>query len=636
MCGIAGLLRPSGLVPETDGPLLGRMARILAHRGPDDEGVLLSGCVGLAHRRLSVIETSAAGHQPMTRGQCAIVFNGEIYNYRELRAELEAKGERFVSGSDTEVLLSLLIREGEAGLARVNGMFAFAFWDAGRQELMLARDRIGKKPLYFAQWRGTLIFGSEIKAILEFPGFPRAPDLGAIHHFLSLQYVPAPMTAFDGVSSLRPGTVMFCRPGEKPRITQYWRLAPPERSAGGLPREDLVRMLREHLQASVRRRMVADVPVGAFLSGGVDSSTVTALMSMETGAQVKTFSIGFSEDAYDERRFARLVAQRYATDHHEEEVREDAATILPAIVWHYGQPFADPSAIPTFYLSRLARRSVTVALSGDGGDEFFIGYDRYEACRRREWPERIPGLARGLATALGSGLPRILADRRYVRTLKRLLLLAGSSRAQRYEPAIAYFTHEEKASLYGPGMTDHLGVDTMSTLLGPYLESAHTLMEGAAFADAHTYLPDDILVKVDVATMSVGLEARAPFLDVELMEWASNLPGCVRAGPRGLKSLLKEAVADLLPPEVIQRPKMGFGAPVDVWLRGGFASIARDILLSETARSRGLFRPEAVRSLLDEHMSGRRHHHTRLWALLMVELWFDMWIDNAGDRPGNA
>jgi asparagine synthase (glutamine-hydrolysing) len=630
MCGLVGFLRAKGPARDGDAALLRAMAGQVAHRGPDDEGVWTGEGVGFGHRRLSVIDTSSAGHQPMTRGRWTIVLNGEIYNYLDLRAELEAKGHSFTTRSDTEVLLVALSVWGLDAISRLNGMFTFALWDAERRELLIARDRIGKKPLYYAEVGGDLVFGSEIKAVLQWPGLERAPDLRAIHHYLSMQYVPSPFTAFKGVHSLPPGHLAVCRPGERIQPVRYWDIPSP--NAARLRDGDLAGELRELLSRAVKRRLVADVPVGAFLSGGVDSSSVTALMAQEAGGRIKTFSIGFESAAFDERKYARMVAERYATDHHEEVISEDATAILPQIVWHYGQPFADPSAIPTYYLSRLARRHVTVALSGDGGDEFFLGYDRYEACRRLAWVDGVPAPVRGLFGLGAAAIPGPLSDVKYFRTAKRLFRQWSSSRGRRYEPAMMYFLAADKQQAYGDLMRPHLEHDSMD-MLSPWLDAGRGLVEGAAYADQHSYLPDDILVKVDVASMAFGLEARAPLLDVEVMEWAARLPTDIKAPNGRLKGLLKDAVAPLLPREIIDRPKMGFGVPIEEWLRDGFATYARDVLTSAEAKKRQLFRPEFTQQLLEEHVSGRRLHHTRLWAMLMLELWFVMWIDGHGSKP---
>jgi asparagine synthase (glutamine-hydrolysing) len=618
------------------------MAALLRHRGPDDEGVWLGEGVGFAHRRLAVIDPSLRGHQPMSRGdgRWTITFNGEIYNYRELRGELEAEGERFHTGSDTEVLLAALIRWNRGALERLNGMFAFAFWDAADRRLMVARDRIGEKPFYYACVGGDFVFGSEIKALLAWPGLERRADLEAIHHYLSLQYVPSPLTAFQGVSKLPPGCFIEMSPGEAPTPARYWNLPRPgtiEPRSDASPAQ-LADEARALLGTAVRRQLVADVPVGAFLSGGVDSSSVTALMALEAGTSVKTFTIGFDHSAYDERRFARLVAERYGTEHHVEVVDAKASEILPELVWHYGEPFADPSAIPTFLVSRLARRHVTVALTGDGGDEFFLGYGRYADCRALSWVDQVPTPLRRAAAWAAGAMPDGLAQRRYFRGARRLLQLAALSPSDRYEPAMMYFQGTDKREGYGDALRPYLG-ESSPDLLDPYFAAAPDMVSGAAWADIHTYLPDDLLVKVDVASMAVGLECRAPFLDVDLMEWAAGVPASAKLVDGALKGLLKDAVARLLPTEIVRRPKMGFGAPIDIWLRHEFLAMAQEVLLDPRAEARGLFRPGYAQRLLSEHRAGYRHHHPRLWAMIMLELWFRVWIDPAAapvERPIGA
>lgn len=606
-----------------------QMALQIRHRGPDDEDIWLGDGVGFAHRRLAVIDPSPHGRQPMSRaGRWTISFNGEIYNYRELRRELSDLGETFLTDTDTEVLIAALVRWGEGALNRLNGMFAFALWDSQTRRLLLARDRIGKKPLFYARIGDDLVFGSEIKAILPWQKLARTPDLEAIHHYLSLQYVPAPMTAFASIRKLPAGSLLEVVPGKLLPPRRYWDLPPPDAASAGssVSAEDLADEARERLTLAVRRRMVADVPVGAFLSGGIDSSTVTALMAHESSRPVKTFSIGFEEAGYDERPFAKLLAERYGTEHHEDVVRADAASVLPALVWHYGEPFADPSAMPTFYLSRLARQHVTVALSGDGGDEFFLGYDRYAAVSRFNWVKQVPNVVRRLAGQSAAAMPDALARVRGFRGARQLLKHAALSPAQRYEPSMMFFHDADKREGYGPALAPYLGESTTSRL-APFFDQSPDMATGAAWADIHTYLPDDLLVKVDVASMAFGLEVRAPFLDVDLMEWASKIPAGMKLLNGELKGLLKKAVAPLLPDAIVHRPKMGFGAPVEGWLRGEFFAMARDLLTDSRTQSRGLFRRGYAEDLLEQHRSGRRLHHTRIWAMLMLELWFRAWID---------
>lgn len=627
MCGIAGFVRGAGVAHPDDGRILRQMAHLIRRRGPDGEGVFAGPGVGLAHRRLAVIDLSDAASQPMTSAdrRYVITYNGEIYNHVEVRRELEAAGARFSTSSDTEVILSAFAKWGEEALARLNGMFAFAIWDNLERRLFLARDRIGKKPLHYAQIGGDFLFASEIKSMCAWPAFRRTPNYLAIHHYLSFQYVPAPLTAFDGVFKLDPGSLAWLRPGSAPQIRQYWRLPAPQ-SGGARSAADLAGEARSLLDKAVRRRLVSDVPVGAFLSGGIDSSMTTALMAMAHETPVKTFTIGFNEAAYDERRFARMVAARYGADHHEEVVNEAAADILPDLVWHYGEPFADSSAIPTYFLARLARRHVTVALSGDGGDEFFMGYGRYEACLGLEHSPRVPRFARDAARLASKAWPRSLAPGRYAAAARNRLLRISQPPSARYEPMITYFQNADKEDGYAARMRAHLGANSVG-MLDPYFDASEGFAAGAAFADIHTYLPGDILTKVDIATMAHGLEARAPFLDVELMEWAARAPSGAKIVNGVLKSILKDAARDLLPAEVIDRPKMGFGVPIDLWFKDGFDELAADVLLDGRLEARGIFAGPFVERMIDDHRSGRRANHYRLWALVMLELWFRMWID---------
>jgi asparagine synthase (glutamine-hydrolysing) len=520
---------------------------------------------------------------------------------------------------------------GRRFFCRLRGMFALAIWDRRSQRLILARDRIGKKPLYYAPTAEALLFGSEIKALLSWPGLPRAPDLAAIDRYLTWGYVPAPHTAFAGILKLPAAHYMVveARPDgglAEPELVRYWRL--PEPRARRLYRrsDDLQHELLAHLEDAVRIRLIADVPLGAFLSGGVDSSAVVATMARVGGGRVKTFSIGFSTRQYDETRYARMVAERYATDHQELVVEPDAVTVLPRLIWHYGEPFADPSAVPTYYVSEMARRGVTVALNGDGGDECFLGYNRYKAMRLVSQLDRVPGWS-------VAGLDRLLAltpssaQRRFKIPRIREVLQAGAKQpGRRYAFTMVSFTDHDKQEGYGEAMRGQLEHSALD-FLDPYFEEADGPVAGANWADIHTYLPDDLMVKVDVASMAHGLEARSPLLDHVLMEWAAGLPEQINMARGVTKALFKSAMEPYLPAELLYRPKMGFGLPVDHWFRDELKELAHDTLLSQSARQRRLFRPDYVRLLLDEHCNLRRDHHIRLWALLMLELWSRMWID---------
>ena len=633
MCGIGGFLLPAKTSPREElESRLCAMVATLRHRGPDDEGVWTDDRAGLAHARLSIIDLSPAGHQPMASADTTvwITFNGEIYNFAEIRRDLEKAGYRFRSRSDTEVIVNGWHAWGPRIFARLRGMFAVAIWDRRSQRLILARDRIGKKPLYYTTAADAFLFGSEIKALLAWPGVPRAPDLSTIDRYLTWGYVPAPFTAFKGIQKLAAAHYLVVEASAdgftEPELVRYWRLPEPRTLRRRRSFADLRHELVGQLEDAVRLRMVSDVPLGAFLSGGVDSSAVVAMMARIGGGTVKTFSIGFSARQYDETYYARMVAQRYATEHQELVVKPDAVTVLPRLVWHYGEPFADPSAIPTYYVSEMARRQVTVALNGDGGDESFLGYNRYKAMRLVSRVDRMPqwsrtGLERFLALAPGSVQRRFKIPR-----IREVLQAPEEQPGRRYAFTIVAFTDCDKED----GYSELMGVQgerSALDLFEPYFAEADSLVAGANWTDLHTYLPDDLMVKVDVASMAHGLESRSPLLDHVLMEWAAGIPEEVRMARGVTKALFKSAMEPYLPAELIYRPKKGFSPPLGHWFRNDLKELAYDTLLSRSATERGLFRPEYVRLLLDEHCGLARDHHTRLWALLMLELWFQMWID---------
>ncbi|HXC28022.1 MAG TPA: asparagine synthase (glutamine-hydrolyzing), partial [Stellaceae bacterium] len=569
-------------------------------------------------------------------GSVWLTFNGEIYNFADIRADLEKLGYVFRSRGDAEVIANGWHAWGPRVFDRMRGMFALALWDQRARRLVLARDRLGKKPLYYAPTPQGLLFGSEIKALLTWPGLARRPNLTAIDHYLSLQYVPAPETAFVGVYRIPAAHYLIASPDAEGRwrdmeLVRYWRLPEPTTARASRSTADLERELVAHLEDAVRHRLIADVPLGAFLSGGIDSASVVATMARVGGGRVKTFTIGFGDPRFDETRYARMVAERYGTDHEEHIVKPDAVAVLPRLVWHYGEPFADPSAIPTYYVSEMARRKVTVALNGDGGDEAFLGYSRYRAMRHLAQLDRLPrwsrlALARLLACA-PSGVQRELK----LPQIRDVLEASAGHAEQRYAGTIVFFADRDKEAGYGEAMRGQLGHSALD-LLAPYFAAADGLVAGANWADLHTYLPDDLMVKVDVASMAHGLETRSPLLDHVLLEWAANIPAEIKMAGGRTKALFKRAMEPYLPREVIYRKKMGFGMPIDEWLRAELKPLAYDTLLSQPARERGVMRPDYVRGLLDEHCSGRRNHHTRLWALLMLELWFRMWIDGSPEQ----
>ena len=640
MCGVAGflLLKPSagGFDPSRR---LHAMIATLHHRGPDDEGVWSDGTCGLAHARLAVIDLSPAGHQPMGSedGRIWVSFNGEIYNFRDLRRELEGLGYRFRSQSDTEVLIHGYAAWGADMIDRLRGMFALALWDRADRSLLLVRDRFGKKPMYWARVGDALVFGSEIKAILAWPGVDRTPDRAAIDDYLSLQYVPAPRTAFAGVRKLPAAHRMIVRAGpdgglELGEATRYWELPRPDAPRNPAPARQLEGELVERLTEAVRLRLISDVPLGAFLSGGVDSSAIVAMMARLGTAPVKTFSIGFPDKAFDETRYARMVAERYQTDHEELIVEPDAAKVIPRLIWHYGEPFADPSMVPTYYVSEVARRKVTVALNGDGGDEAFMGYGRYGISRDLARLGALPGPLRRLAAGAIPHLPAGV-HRRFGHRLNALAALLGSGdrrASQRYGFAITYFMDDQKREGYAPEMGAFLAGSALDRL-DPWFEQAPSAATGANWADIHTYLPDDLMVKVDVASMAHGLESRSPLLDHVFMEWAAGLPESVKLRGGQTKAIFKRAMEPYLPRAVLYRKKMGFGCPVGDWLRTELREMAHDLLLSPAATGRGIFRRAYVERLLAEHMAGSVRHDARLWALLMLELWFRMWVDQPAE-----
>ena len=634
MCGIAGKLVAS---PEArvDAALVERMTATLRHRGPDGGGVWVDGAVGLGSRRLAVIDLSARARQPLASedGAVRVVFNGEIYNFRELRRELERKGHRFRSDADTEVIVHLYEEAGAECVRRLDGMFAFALWDGRARTLLLARDRLGQKPLFYHQAGDTLVFGSEPKALLADPAVPAEPDAEAIYHYLTYGYVPAPWSAFRHLRKLPPAHYLVAR-GGRTEVTRYWSLAyRPKRRAG---EAELLAELDELLGRAVERRLVADVPLGAMLSGGLDSSVVVALMRRATTGRIRTFSIGFDQPEYDERRHARAVATALGTDHHELVVTPDAAELLPRLVHHYNEPFADSSALPTWCLSEMTRRSVTVALSGDGGDEAFLGYDRYAGVRLAARLDLLPRPVRALAAAAARRLPP--ADATSVLTRWRRF---GSGLAldppRRYGRGLAMTLDEQKRALCTPGFVEAAGGrDSLGLLAACWNEAEADGVERAVAADVAMYLPDDLLVKMDIASMAHSLEVRSPFLDHHVAEFAASLPVELKLRGRQPKYLLARLGAPLLPPAISRRRKQGFGVPIERWLRGSLREMAHDLLLSPRALDRGYFERATLERWLSEHAAGRASHHQRLWGLMVLELWHRTCIDGRPAAPPGA
>jgi len=595
------------------------MNETLVHRGPDSAGSVISGPVGLAARRLSIIDI-AGGDQPLSNedGTVHVVQNGEIYNYRELREQLVAAGHSFRTRSDTEVLAHLYEERGPAFLEDLRGMFALAIWDARRGRLVLGRDRFGIKPLYYREAGGILSFASELKALLRQPGFSREIDLEALQAFLTFNSIPSPYTAFSQARKLPAGHALIWDGGE-PVIERFARPRPSaaadqRRERSGTLAPELLEILRD----SVRAHLIADVPVGVLLSGGVDSSALTALAAMESEGAVSTFSIGFEQESFDELEQARLVAERYGTDHHELVVRANAVELLPELVDAFDEPFADSSAIPTYLVSRLAAGTVKVALSGEGGDELFGGYYTYVADRLAPYLAPAATLARPFVERLPSSSEKVSFDYR----AKRFVRAAGLSPLARHHGWKEIFSKEVRDELVMPDRVaefDPVG----------FYEHRYAETDGAdrlarlQDVDLGVYLVDDLLVKTDRATMAHSLETRVPFLDTVVAEFALSLPPKHRVLGLSKKRLLRQAVAPLLPRSIIRGKKQGFSVPMAAWLRGELEPFARDLLAPETMRRQGFFDPEAVERLLDAHLSRREDLSRQLWGLLTFTMWFD-------------
>ena len=626
MCGIAGIVSQSA-----DLQLIGPMTKALSHRGPDGSGIWSDGLCSLGHRRLAIIDLSEKGKQPLSNENSTvwIVFNGEIYNFQELRTELERSGHKFNSHTDTEVIVHAYEQWGTECLKKLRGMFAFAIWDQQKRRLFLARDRVGKKPLYYADNGRCFAFASELQGLLQNPEVQREVDLHAVDSYLSWGYVPAPMTGFKNVSKLLPAHFLVLdvgRDGTEVYVERYWDLRYSPKIA--MAESEAGEHLREKLTEAVRYRLISDVPLGAFLSGGIDSSIVVGLMAEVSGARVKTFSIGFDDTDYNELRFARAIAERWGTDHTELIVKPDELAVLPKLVRHYGEPYADSSAIPTFYVSKITRSGVTVALNGDGGDESFAGYDRYAAT---SIADRIASLGfLGSATAvLARFLPDSIDPKNRVRRAKRFLSVAHEERPVRYGNWVSYFTAAAKRDLYAPYFAEAVasknGWHWMEDLWKEVGDLAS--VDAAMAVDIKSYLPYDLLTKVDIASMANSLEARSPFLDHVVMEFAAQLPAHLKLHGRQSKYLLKKTFADLLPTENVRRRKMGFGVPIAKWLRTSSRELLQDTLLSHRAKERGYFKSNQVDHLVREHVAERADHSFQLWNLLMLELWQQEFVD---------
>lgn len=628
MCGICGVVGPAASAELVD-----RMCGRIIHRGPDDQGIWAQPGVALGMRRLSIIDV-AGGHQPMSNedGSVWVVYNGEVYNYLDVCKDLEGRGHRFANHSDTEVTVHGWEEWGEASVEHLRGMFAYAIWDSKKETLFLARDRLGKKPLYYTVVNGSLFFGSEIKAILAHPDVPREVNPVALDAYLTYRYVPGSITMFQGIHKLLPGQTLTWRDGTL-SLRQYWQPGysahTPASSEG-----EYIERTTELLREAVRMRLMSEVPLGAFLSGGLDSSVIVGLMAGLMDQPVKTFSVGFGEGGdIDEVAHARIIAQHFGTDHHEITVKADAAELLPKLVWHLDEPVGDSAAIPTFLISQVARQKVTVVLTGEGSDELFAGYPRYYGDRLLSMVEFVPGPVRKPLAATGHLFPST-SERRLVRYAGRALRAVGQTQSDRYRNWIAVFRPSDKERLYSPklmavlgqGQTVHPGEPALTNNgSGNFL---HHMLE----FDVLGWLPEDLLMKVDKMGMAASIEARMPFLDHVLFEYVAGMPEEMKLRGSTAKYVLRQVAKGLLPESIRQRKKHGFDVPINRWLRYDLRAMLHELLSEERLSAHGFFNAQDVARLIDDHENGRRDYQHHLWTLLCFQIWYETFISVSSDK----
>jgi asparagine synthase (glutamine-hydrolysing) len=627
MCGICGVYSYGTGEPASH-EVLTDMLSSIRHRGPDDQGTYIDGDVALGSRRLSIIDLPG-GKQPIWNEDrsVVVVFNGEIYNYRELRSQLQRRGHTFATASDTEVIVHLYEEAGENCVQHLRGMFAFAVWDTRKQRLLIARDRLGIKPLYYAQQDGCLVFGSEIKALLRHPAVAASPNLEGLGHFLSLKYVPAPETMFAGINALPPGNLMVCDRGGL-RIRSYWRLSFAGNSSRHRRESSYAEELEALLRESVKLHLVSDVPFGAFLSGGIDSSTIVALMSEFLDAPVKTFSVGFDGDgaASSELPYARLVAERFGTDHHELPIRgRDLVERASKVVWHLDQPIADPATLANYMVAELAGRHVKMVLTGEGGDELFGGYARHAGDKLSPLFRHVPASAKTLGLACASYLPGLH------RPKLALYALCQPTETTRLVNWFPLFHPEIKAALLTDAVKGTLNGRSAERVFADHLlrTDAADPLSRMLYLDTTLWLPDDLLARGDKTSMAASVEARVPLLDHELVEFAARLPPGLKVKGLARKYLLKKVAARWLPRQIIRRKKQGFPIPLSAWFRNEARPFVRDLLAPVTIRRRGLFNPQVVQTLIEQNESRRIDAGPLLWALINVELWYRLYIDSA-------
>jgi asparagine synthase (glutamine-hydrolysing) len=625
MCGICGKIEFCDKVP--DKALLESMCKTLEHRGPDDQGVYVAPHIGLGQRRLTIIDLEKTACPPLTNEDKSIwlVFNGEIYNYQSIREKLVTQGHRFQTNSDTEVLIHLYEEKGFACLQELRGMFAFALWDQQKKLLFCARDPFGKKPFCYCKTTNGFIFASEIKAITVNPEVKSEPDFSAIDLFLTYSYIPSPETAFKGIKKLKPGHFLTCDVSGRVTINQYWSPTFPPTS--DLPELELKSEISNRLQESVKMRMISDVPLGAFLSGGIDSATIVAMMAKQSTKKIKTFSIGFEEDQFNELPFARLVAEKYETEHHEFIVKPEAAEILPLLVKFYNEPFADSSAIPSYYVAKMTKNHVSVALTGDGGDETFGGYDNYASILSWNKCDILPWQIRNLLARMGSGLLSHSQSNFAARAIRALQMFSAQSIKDRKNLFATTLKKQEKDQTYSDCFTDLIEKNKTQNPVINYPYNGEENLEWLMKHDQNFYLPDCLMVKMDIASMANSLEARSPFLDHEFVDFAATVPARYKRMGNAGKIILKSVAKDLLPSELLNKPKTGFSIPLARWLRNELAETMKEALLGAKFSKRGLFNFKSIDRMVNEHLTEKRDWSNRLWSFIFLEHWFQEFID---------
>ena len=630
MCGITGIYSFKG-GNGIDQSLLRSMTKVLSYRGPDSEGYYTDSYVGLGHRRLSIIDLSEKGKQPMCNenGDIWIVFNGEIYNFMDLREDLEKRGHKFRSNTDTEVMIHAYEEYGEKCVNFFRGMFTFAIWDNRDKEskrLFIARDRVGKKPLFYYYDKNKFVFASELKSIIEDESIKREIDLEALSLYLSYGYVPAPRSIFKNIHKILPGHYLVCEDG-KIRIKKYWDLRYKETN---FSEEHYKKLILKELEEAVKIRLISDVPLGAFLSGGIDSSAVVAMMSKLTDKSVKTFTIGFEEQEFDESRYARIVAEKFETDHKEMIVKPDAIKMLPKLVWHYNEPYADSSALPSYYVAKMTRKYVTVALNGDGGDESFAGYERYAQNKMFGYYDIMPLPIRKMICKTANMLPEPKMHKSNYRKLRRFFELSSLSRFDRYVQFMLTCDRKTKMDIAANKLKSVKIDESMTIKNELQKDNASDFLNKMMYADVKRYLPDDLLVKMDIATMANSLEARSPFLDHELMELAASVPPRLKLKGMTKKYILKKALQNTLPKEILHRRKMGFGVPLVNWFRGDLQEFAYNSLMGNNAFISSYLRTEGIKDILNKHKSKRKDNSAIIWNLLWLEMWGRIYVQRRG------